>query len=153
MNYQMKHFTMRELVKSPTAQRLGIDNEPTEAVKANLTALVEHILDPLREAWGAPIVVTSGYRSPALNKAVHGAASSQHVIGQAADIHTVSDRPEENRKLLDLIIELGLPYDQVINEYPDRKGGPDWIHVSYGPRNRRNRLTCVRGKYKPGLNP
>ena len=99
------------------------------------------------------IIVTSGYRSPALNKAVHGAASSQHVVGQAADIHTVSDRPEENRKLLDLIIELGLPFDQVINEYPDRKGGPDWIHVSYGPRNRRNRLTCVRGKYKPGLNP
>lgn len=152
MNYQMKHFTMRELTHSATAQRLGIDNEPTEAVKANLTALVEHILDPLREAWGAPIVVTSGYRSPALNKAVHGAASSQHVIGQAADIHTVSDKPEDNRKLLELIIKLGLPYDQVINEYPNRAMQPDWIHVSYSPRHRRNKLTCIGGKYIAGLN-
>lgn len=54
---------MRELIKSPTAQRLDISNEPTEAVKANLTALVEHILDPLREAWGAHIIVTRGNRS------------------------------------------------------------------------------------------
>ncbi len=59
----MRHFTMRELIKSPTAQRLDISNEPTEAVKANLTALVEHILDPLREAWGAHIIVTRGNRS------------------------------------------------------------------------------------------
>lgn len=150
--YTMKHFTMRELTRSATAKRLGIDNEPTEAVKANLTALVEHILDPLREAWGAPIVVTSGYRSPALNEAVHGAASSQHVIGQAADIHTVSDKPEDNRKLLDLIIKLGLPFDQVINEYPNRAMQPDWIHVSYSTRHRRNKLTCIGGKYFAGLN-
>lgn len=148
----MKYFTMRELTHSATAQRLGINNEPTEAVKANLTALVEHILDPLREAWGAPIVVTSGYRSPALNKAVHGAASSQHVIGQAVDIHTVSDRPEENRKLLDLIIKIGLPFDKLINEYPNRKMQPDWIHVSYSPMNRRQKFTCIKGKYIAGLN-
>ena len=148
----MKHFTMRELIKSPTAQRLDIDNEPTDAVKANLTALVEHILDPLREAWGAPIVVTSGYRSPALNKAMHGAASSQHMLGQAADIHAMSDNPEENRKLLDLIIKLGLPFDKLINEYPNRKMQPDWIHVSYSPMNRLQKFTCIKGKYIAGLN-
>lgn len=148
----MKHFTMRELIKSPTAQRLGISNEPTEAVKANLTALVEHILDPLREAWGAPIIVTSGYRSPQLNKAVHGAASSQHMLGQAADIHAMSDNPKENRKLLDLIIKLGLPFDKLINEYPNRKMQPDWIHVSYSPMNRRQKFTCIKGKYIAGLN-
>jgi len=148
----MKHFTMRELIKSPTAQRLDIDNEPTDAVKDNLTALVEHILDPLREAWGAPIVVTSGYRSPRLNKAVHGAASSQHMLGQAADIHAMSDNPEENRKLLDLIIKLGLPFDKLINEYPNRKMQPDWIHVSYSPMNRRQKFTCIKGKYIAGLN-
>ena len=148
----MKHFTMRELIKSPTAQRLDIDNEPTDAVKANLTALVEHILDPLREAWGAPIIVTSGYRSPQLNKAVHGAASSQHMLGQAADIHAMSDNPEENRKLLDLIIKLGLPFDKLINEYPNRKMQPDWIHVSYSPMNRRQKFTCIKGKYIAGLN-
>ena len=148
----MRHFSMRELIKSPTAQRLDIDNEPTDAVKANLTALVEHILDPLRESWGAPIVVTSGYRSPQLNKAVHGAKSSQHMLGQAADIHAMSDSPAENRKLLDLIIKLGLPFDKLINEYPNKKMQPDWIHVSYSPMNRRQKFTCIKGKYIAGLN-
>lgn len=129
----MKYFTLTELTKSATAMRKKIDNTPTEAVKKNLTALVDKVLDPLREAWGQPIVVSSGYRSPKLNRAVGGVASSQHLLGQAADIHTVSDKPSENKKLYDLIKKLKLPVDQCINEY-----GYNWIHVSYGPRNRRS---------------
>lgn len=129
----MKYFTISELTKSATAMRKKIDNTPTEAVKKNLTALVEKVLDPLREAWGQPIVVSSGYRSPILNRAVGGVSSSQHILGQAADIHTVSDKPSENKKLYDLIKKLKLPVDQCINEY-----GYNWIHVSYGPRNRRS---------------
>lgn len=148
----MKYFTINELCRSATANRLKIDNTPNATVKYNLELLVRYILDPLREAWGAPIIVTSGYRCPKLNKAVGGATSSQHMQGQAADIRTVSDNPAENRKLLDLLVELGLPFDQVINEYPDKNGCPDWIHVSYSSRQRRNKLTCVRGKYVFGLN-
>ena len=129
----MKYFTLTELTKSATAMRKKIDNTPTEAVKKNLTALVDKVLDPLREAWGQPIVVSSGYRCPKLNRAVGGVASSQHLLGQAADIHTVSDKPSENKKLYDLIKKLKLPVDQCINEY-----GYNWIHVSYGPRNRRS---------------
>lgn len=129
----MKYFTMAELTKSETAMRKKIDNTPTEAVKKNLTALVDKVLDPLREAWGQPIVVSSGYRCPKLNRAVGGVASSQHTLGQAADIHTVSDKPSENKKLYDLIKNLELPVDQCINEY-----GYNWIHISYGPRNRRS---------------
>lgn len=129
----MKYFTISELTKSATAMRKKIDNTPTEAVKKNLTALVEKVLDPLREAWGQPIVVSSGYRSPILNRAVGGVSSSQHILGQVADIHTVSDKPSENKKLYDLIKKLKLPVDQCINEY-----GYNWIHVSYGPRNRRS---------------
>lgn len=128
----MKHFSIHELTTSATAARLGINNTPDKTVTANLTALVDHILDPLREAWGKPIIVTSGYRCPKLNKAVGGAASSQHMLGQAADIHTVSDEPKENKQLYDLIRKLNLPVDQCINEY-----GYNWIHVSYSPRNRR----------------
>ena len=124
---------MAELTKSETAMRRKIDNTPTEAVKKNLTALVDKVLDPLREAWGQPIIVSSGYRCPKLNRAVGGVASSQHTLGQAADIHTVSDKPSENKKLYDLIKKLELPVDQCINEY-----GYNWIHVSYGPRNRRS---------------
>lgn len=128
----MKHFTLHELTNSATAKRLGIDNTPDANITANLTALVDKVLDPLREAWGAPIIVSSGYRCPKLNKAVGGAASSQHMKGQAADIHTVSDDPKDNKRLYELIRRLALPVDQCINEY-----GYNWIHVSYSPRNRR----------------
>ena len=136
---RMKYFTIGELTKSATAKRKGIDNSPSRQVQKNLTALVEKVLDPLREAYGKPIIVTSGYRCEKLNRAVGGAASRQHVKGEAADIRSVQDTPAENEKLYDLIVKLGLPFDQLINEY-----GYDWVHVSYGPRNRRQRLKAVR---------
>lgn len=131
----MKYFTISELTKSATAKRRGIDNTPSSVIKENLTKLVDNILDPLREAWGAPIIVSSGYRCPKLNSAVGGAKTSQHMYGQAADIRTVSDKPSENKKLFDLIIKLNLPYDQLIDEY-----GFNWIHVSYSSRNRKQIL-------------
>ena len=122
----MKYFTLQELTASATAKRKGIDNTPSPEVTARLTALVANVLDPLREAWGKPIVVTSGYRCPKLNRAVGGAARSQHCKGEAADIRTLSNRRWENRQLFDLIRKLGLPYDQLIDEYDY-----SWIHVSY----------------------
>ena len=121
----MKHFTMNEMTRSATAKRKGINNNPSPQVAQSITALVEKILDPLREAWGQPIIVSSGYRCPKLNKLVGGAPSSQHLLGEAADIHTVSDKPEDNRRLFQLIQRLNLPYDQLIDEY-----GYNWIHVS-----------------------
>lgn len=131
----MKYFTIPELTKSATASRRKIDNTPSATVIANLTALVDNILDPLREAWGAPIIVTSGYRCVRLNAAVGGVKTSQHTLGQAADIRTVSDKPADNKRLFDLIVKLGLPYDQLIDEY-----GYNWVHVSYSSRNRRQIL-------------
>lgn len=137
----MKYFTIDELIKSATAQRKGIKSQfkPSEEIKSSLTALVEKVLDPLRAAYGKPIIVTSGYRCTELNKAVGGAASSQHVKGEAADIRTVADTPAENKKLYDLIVELKLPFDQLINEY-----GYDWVHVSFGARHRRQKLRAVK---------
>lgn len=131
----MKYFTIHELTKSATAKRYGISNVPNEEQRLNLKKLVENILDPLRERWGAPIIVDSGYRCPRLNTIVKGSATSQHLLGQAADIRTVSDDPEENKKLFNLIINMHLPYDQVIDEY-----NYNWVHVSYGPRHRRRIL-------------
>lgn len=131
----MKHFTMNEMTRSATAKRYGIDNTPGDEEKACLKGLVEKILDPLREAWGQPIIVSSGYRCGRLNKIVNGKPTSQHLLGQAADIHTVKDTPAENKKLFQLIQKLKLPYDQLIDEY-----GYNWIHVSYGPRHRRTIL-------------
>ena len=130
-----KYFSIAELTKSSTAIKKKINNTPTKEVKNNLNQLIDNILDPLREAWGQPIIVGSGYRCEALNKAVGGAAHSQHKLGQAADIHTKSDLAEDNKKLFELIKQLKLPFDQLINEY-----NYNWIHVSYSPRNRRQIL-------------
>lgn len=135
----MKYFTLHELTKSATADRKGIDNTPTSVVKANLTALVANILDPLREAFGAPVIVSSGYRSARLNRAVGGSKRSQHLKGQAADIRTVSDTLKDNRQLFDLIRALHLPFDQLIWEFGDDRG-PNWIHVSFAPGGRRQVL-------------
>ncbi len=131
-----KYFTINELTKSSTAQRLHIDNNPTQEVKDNLNALIDNVLDPLRELYGKPIIVNSGYRSFKLNKAVGGAKNSQHLVGQASDIRTVQNTKESNKQLFELIKNSKLPFDQLINEYDY-----NWVHVSYSPRNRRQILT------------
>lgn len=142
----MTYFTIEELSKSDTAKRYGIDNTPNLAVRTNLTALVENILDPLREKWGMPIIVTSGYRCDALNRAVGGATNSQHRNGEAADIRTVSDSREDNMRLLKCLLRSGIIFDQVICEYPDAQGRPDWIHVSFkrNGMNRKSKITANR---------
>jgi uncharacterized protein YcbK (DUF882 family) len=129
----MKHFTLNELTRSVTARRLGIDNTPPPAAVASLNRLVEQVLDPLREAWGGPIHVNSGYRCPALNRAIGGAPRSQHMKGEAADITVGSQL--DNARLYHLLMQLQLPVDQAINERDFA-----WIHVSCGPRNRRQYL-------------
>lgn len=127
----MKYFTIEELTRSATARRLRIDNTPPASAVTALKELVDKVLDPLREAWGGPIRVNSGYRCPLLNKAVGGTPGSQHQRGEAADI-TVGTR-SGNRRLLALIKRLNLPVDQCIDEK-----GCSWIHVSHrAGRNRR----------------
>ena len=119
------------MTQSVTAQNRGIDNTPDEQSSANLEKLCQQILQPIRDAWGAPIIVSSGYRCPALNKIVGGAAQSDHMYGCAADIKTVVDTPERNKALFLLIKQMyeegKLPrLKQCINEY-----GYNWLHVSY----------------------
>ena len=84
------YFTLSELLRSDTAAARSIDNAPSHDVIRRLNALMDECLDPVRELWGKPIGVNSGYRSPALNAAVGGAAASQHMKGEAADITTPS---------------------------------------------------------------
>lgn len=131
----MKYFTLNELIKSDTAKRLKITNIPNFQEKKNVELLVDNILDPLREVYKKPIIVTSGFRCEALNKVVGGSKNSHHRTGQAADIRTIEDTPEENKKLFDLIQELNLPFDQLIDEY-----NFDWVHVSYTPQKRKQIL-------------
>lgn len=121
-----KYFDIKELCHSDTANARGIDNTPTDDVKENLEALIENILDPLREVYGKPIYINSGYRCPELNKAVGGVSTSEHQSGRAADIDTHDY--EENKKLFKLIQELNLPFRQLIDE-----SNLSWVHVSYNP--------------------
>lgn len=120
----MKYFTIEELTRSTVAAARGIPNVPGENEREALEVLVLALLDPLREIWGKPIYVNSGYRSPALNKAVGGVANSQHMKGQAADITT--GNTASNRKLFALIRDGGFDFDQLIDE-----ADGTWIHVSY----------------------
>lgn len=124
----MTYFSIDELTRSATAEARRIDNTPSEEVKKNLGDLVFHILDPLRAAYGKPIKVNSGYRSPALNKAVGGVATSDHLTGRAADIVGTPNTKAENRKIYELCKKMDLPYRQLINEK-----GFSWVHVSYNP--------------------
>lgn len=119
----MKYFTMGEMISSATADAHGIKNTCDLASATALKALVDNVLDPLREWFGKPIYVNSGYRSPQLNRLVGGAVNSQHTKGEAADITTGCK--EENKKLFEYLAD-NLPYDQLIDEKDY-----SWIHVSY----------------------
>lgn len=120
-----KSFTLAELTKSQTATRLGIDNTPTPEQLENLVELCHKVLQPLRDAVG-PVLISSGLRVPALNKAIGGSATSQHcaINGAAVDINV-----KDNRKVFDYIKD-NLRFDQLIWEFGDREN-PDWVHVSY----------------------
>ena len=141
------HFTLEEMLESDTAAALGIKNEPTKQHKANLKSLAVHLLEPIREKWGGAIVISSGYRSKELNDVIPGASkTSQHCKGEAADIRPLDGRKKE---LFEMIKTSGLPFDQLINEYPDNNGVPKWIHVSFTTsRKNRGQVLTLGGKKK-----
>lgn len=119
-----KYFTIGELCKSDVAVEKRIANTPDNTTIERMQALMEQCLDKVREMWGKPIGVNSGYRSAELNRAVGGAKNSQHLRGEAADITTGTK--ENNRKLFDLIVASDIPFDQLIDE-----SGYRWLHISY----------------------
>lgn len=124
----MKYFTINELCRSATAAARRIDNRPPAEVVGRLQTLIEELLDPIRAAWGAPVTVNSGYRSPELNDAVGGVARSQHLRGEAADLSAGS--PAANERLFRRIEALRrageIEFDQLIDEARYR-----WVHISY----------------------
>ena len=147
----MKHFTFQEFEDSDKARELGIDNRMPELAEAHIVELVDILLDPLREAWGGPLTVTSGYRCPELNRAVGGSETSAHLAGWAADLVPASEDPRGVQGLVDFAVEwltaTGLPFDQLIDE---RSGGSRWLHL--GIRNlkgeqRRQVKVYDNGKY------
>jgi uncharacterized protein YcbK (DUF882 family) len=125
------YFTNNELTDSETAKRLRIKNEPTKEQWINLFAIRDNVLNPLREKFGKPIRITSGFRSPELNKAVGGKPTSQHTKGEAVDI-TAIDKAD-NKELFELCKTL--EFDQLIDE-----SNLTWIHISYKVPNRKQIL-------------
>ena len=114
---------------SSTAKAKGIDNTPSAEIKRNIETLVKNVLQPIRDAWGAPIIVTCGYRCPELNKAVGGVKSSDHLYGCASDIRTKEDTPSKNKDLFNLIVKMAkdgtIKCRQIIDEF-----NYNWIHIS-----------------------
>lgn len=132
------HFTLSELTASDTAARQNIDNTSSPEIEANL-ALVAAALEKVRAIAGKPIVVTSGYRCAALNKAVGGAADSYHVKGLAADINRPGSTPYEFGQD---IIAAGIEFDQLIHEFGR------WVHIGLpvpGQKPRKQLLTIKTG--------
>ena len=140
-----KYFTINELTRSDTANKLKIDNEPKEeATKDNIMELMK-FLDGVREGWteeckkkgygDAVIVVNSGYRSEALNKVVNGSKTSEHLLGTAADIEPKNGRNKEFFEWIKTYVA-DKNFPQLINEYPDKRNSPKWIHIS------------IRGRYE-----
>ena len=133
----MKYFSIKELTKSETATKKGIDNTPNAAQVKNLEALIDNLLDPIREQWGAAIYVTSGFRSVALNKVVGGVANSHHLGGYAADLTVKSQAG--NKALFDMIRRSKLKWTQLISENTTPQGC-GWVHISYVPSNLKNQV-------------
>lgn len=136
------NFTLKELTKSDTATRLGIDNTPNDEALENLKLLCEKVLQPVREHFGKSVTVNSGYRSPESNAAVGGSKTSDHCKGQAADIE-IDGLP--NPELAQWIMD-NLDYTQLILEfYTQGQPNSGWVHVSYDPDNlKKQELTAVK---------
>ena len=144
-NGDMKnYFGDSEFTNSTKAKQLGIKNIPTADDWTRIYALRDNILNPARQQLGYAVYITSGYRSPELNKAVGGAANSQHTTGEAADITT--KWRTRNKKLFAILAQLG-NFDQLIWE----KGG-EWIHVSYRPGANRGEMLAYDGSSYRNIN-
>lgn len=131
-----RHFTLEEMTRSDYAASHNLSNQPSRDELVRLQFLALNVLEPLREAWGAPIVVTSGYRSPAVNKGVGGANNSQHMRGMAADIRPVYSK--DFPKLFQLANQI-CDFDQLLFEYNKSNGKVRCIHISTNMDVRANR--------------
>jgi len=141
--YLTTNFTLAEMTASQVASRNGLNNNPTAGQIENLKKLCESILQPIRNHYDAPVIVSSGFRSPELCIRIGSSIDSQHAKGQAADIQVVGI----DNKALAKYIKENLDYDQLILEFYKEEEGPHsgWVHVSYvGKGNRKQSLTATR---------
>lgn len=138
-----KYFHLEEMTHSQTAIRLGLKNEPSDAVKAHMLIAAKR-MDAIRELLGHPVIVSSWFRSKAVNKANKGSDTSDHPNGWAVDF--ICPGFGDPLKICQFLLKCGLSdFDQLIQE-------GTWVHISFNPRCRREILTRVgKNKYKAGL--
>lgn len=142
-----KNLSLGEFTRSQTAKRRGIDNTPEGEHLEAAKELAENIFQPIREHFGTPIFLSSGYRSDALNEAIGGSKTSQHSKGEAIDIDMDHRNGPSNAEVFHYIRE-NLNFDQLIWEF-GTDTNPDWVHVSYkkgGPQ--RNQILKAKRNSK-----
>ena len=139
------NFSLAELTASQVAARKGIPNNPTAGQIENLKKLCESILQPIRNHYDAPVIISSGFRTPELCILINSSINSQHAKGQAADLQVIG----VDNKALATYIKENLDFDQLILEFYKESEGPHsgWVHVSYvGKENRKESLTATRAE-------
>jgi len=133
------HFTLGEMIRSTYATRYGIANVPNEREKQRLKLLCQNILEKVRELFGMPVVVSSGFRNKRVNAGIGGSETSQHPKGEAGDVRVVGFGVKE---VVVKIMKSQIPFDQLIYEF----GELGWIHISYSDKPRRKVLTAYKVK-------
>ena len=129
-----KNFSRAEIEHSNTAKRLGISNEMSEKHLESMQRLIDNLIQPMRDAIG-PIRISSGYRSPKLNKAIGGSSRSQHSKGEALDLQFWEKGKMNNKVIYDWVLESGVEFDQMINEFDY-----SWIHISLKSKENRSQI-------------
>lgn len=147
-----KNLTLAEVIKSDTAKRKGLSNMPTPEHIENFKELAENIFQKIRDHFGAPINISSGYRSAELNKAIGGSLTSQHCKGEAIDID-MDGTSITNAQIFNYIKD-NLNFDQLIWEFGTDKN-PDWVHVSYNTKGKQRKqiLKALRVNGKTSYAP
>ena len=142
-----KNLRLAEMIRSESAKRLGISNQPTDEHIENMKRFAMMVFEPIRARFDTPIYISSGYRSEKLNKAIKGSLTSQHCSGEAADIDMDGSSVITNADVFHYIKD-NLEFDQLIWEFGD-KNNPDWVHVSYKDEgNRKEVLAAYREEGK-----
>lgn len=129
-----KNFVLSEITRSNTARRLNISNAPNKDHLRSLQILIRDLIQPMRDALG-PIRISSGYRNPALNRAIGGSRKSQHCKGEALDIQFWKDGKMCNEEVYKWVIKEGIEFDQMINEFDFA-----WIHISLKDKGNRKQV-------------
>ena len=147
-----KHLSLAEVSRSETAKRKGINNTPSGEHLENFKKLAENIFEPIREHFGVPIHISSGYRSKELNASVGGSSSSQHCQGEAIDID-MDGTTITNAEIFNYIKD-NLNFDQMIWEFGNDTN-PDWVHVSYEStgKQRKQILKAIKANGKTSYVP